>query len=278
MGRLFLNCSLLAVVLAATLSGAAPSFSSSIKCPITIDGRVAHNLTLETFDTTASPFNPYYSKGQNVSWSQILKFPNVSPSKFDIPADKAIEVTIDDRSIFVPGGGTPQIGFRRAGLLLGNGSDASNVGMETFHWSVRQDPKAKMNLTHEYMNAWHERNDYSANQFSFNTGVMLSQDAPTDSNVTTTGLNKKLWKFLNNHNDVIWTTWIEWDEWQNFAVTMDYVKESVPIFLSIKTLAYLTVSVVLSRYSIQLAISLSRPLPSRYPMTIVVGASSKLEF
>jgi hypothetical protein len=190
-----------------------------------MDGRIPRDFALQTFDTTASPFNPTYSKGQNLTWSQIIKFADVSLSKFDIPAEKAIEVTIDDRSIFVPGSGTPQVGFRRAGLLLGNGTDATVVGAKTFHWSVKQDLNAKMNLTHEYMNAWHETNDYSANQFSFNTGVMLEQDHPTDSNATTTGLDKKLWKILNRDNDVIWATGIDWEDWQNFAVTVDYVKK-----------------------------------------------------
>ena len=102
------------------------------------------------------------------------------------------------------------------------------MGVKTFHWSVKQDLKAKINLTHEYMNAWHETNDYSANQFSFNTGVMLAQDHPTDSNATTTALDKRLWKFLDGDNDAIWTTWIDWQDWQdwqNFAVTVDYVKK-----------------------------------------------------
>jgi hypothetical protein len=211
----------------ATLSVAISIPSSGIKCPIVMDGRVPTSIALSTFDTAASPFNPNYVLGQNLTWSQVLEFPKVEPSKFDIPADKAIEVTLSDSSIFVPGGGEPQIGFRRAGLLLAqnNGSDATDVGVKTFHWSVRQDLNAKMNLTHEYMNVWHERNDYSANQFSFNAGIMLSQDAPTDSNVTTTGLDKRLWKFLDINNDVLWTTWIEWNEWQNFAVTVDYDKE-----------------------------------------------------
>jgi hypothetical protein len=217
-------CAILAVTFAA-VSSAAPNSLSAVKCPITLDGRVLHGTNLSTFDTTASPFNPDYSKGQNLTWSQIIKFPAATPSKFDIPVDKAIEVTIDDRSIFVPGGGTPQIGFRRAGLLLGNGTDATIVGVKTFHWSVKQDLKAKVNLTHEYMNAWHETNDYSANQFSFNAGVMLEQDHPTDSNVTTTGLDKRLWKFLDRYDDVIWITWIDWEDWQNFAVTVNYVKK-----------------------------------------------------
>jgi hypothetical protein len=219
-----LNHSVIAAALIG-LAAAVPSSNSAIKCPITMDGRVPRGMILSTFDTTASPFNPEYSKGQNLSWSQIIKFPQASPSKFDIPANKPIEVTIDDRSIFVPGSGTPQIGFRRAGLLLGNGTDATVVGVKTFHWSVKQDTKAEMNLTHEYMNAWHETNDYSANQFSCNTGIMLEQDHPTDNSVTTTGLNKRLWKFLDRDNDVMWTTWIDWEDWQNFAVTVDYVKK-----------------------------------------------------
>jgi hypothetical protein len=198
---------------------------SAIKCPITIDGRVPTNFTLPMFDTTASPFSPQYSKGQNLTWSQIIKLPDVNASKFDIPGDKAIEVTINDQSIFLPGGGKQQLGFRRAGLLMGNGSDATNVGVKTFHWSVQQDSSMKMNLTHEYMNVWHERNDYNGNQFSFNTGIMLAQDKPTDTNVSTTGLDKNLWKILNNKNDVIWTTYIVWDNWQNFAVTVDYVNK-----------------------------------------------------
>lgn len=108
---------------------------------------------------------------------------------------------------------------------MGNGSDASNVGVKTFHWSVQQDPERKMNLTHEYMNVWHETNDYTSNQFSINTGVMLVQDKPKTSNVSTTGSDKHLWKILNRNNDVIWTTKIEWDDWQNFAITLDYEKK-----------------------------------------------------
>lgn len=202
---------------------AVPTSRTAIKCPITMDGRVAKNFTLQMFDTTVSPFSPKFSKGQNLTWSQIIKLPDVDPPKFDVPGDKALEVTISDQSIFLPGGGKQQLGFRRAGLLMGNGSDATNVGVKTLHWSVQQDPNDKMNLTHEYMNVWHEANDYASNQFSFSTGIMLSQDKPTDSNVSTTGLDKNLWKILDRKNNVIWATKIVWDDWQNFAVTVNYL-------------------------------------------------------
>lgn len=116
----------------ATVSKAAPYHPmSAITCPITLNGRVLQNTTLSFFDTTASSFNPGCTKGQNLTWSQILNFPSVSPSRFDIPGRKALEVTISDASIFVPGGGQQQLGSRRAGLLLGTGSDASNTAVQT---------------------------------------------------------------------------------------------------------------------------------------------------
>ena len=204
-----------------------PSISTALsacqpnkQCPIIFDGRIAKSFPISSFDTTASPFDPDFVKGQNLTWSEIIKYPNVEPSKFDPPTYRPFEVTISDESIFVAEGKL-QPGFRRAGLTLGNGSDASNVGVRIYHWSVRQDSCRPMNLTHEYMNVWHETNDYSANQWSLNTGTMLSQDQPLDSNVTTEGLDKHLWKVLNRNNDVIWTTKIEEDEWQNFGIVMD---------------------------------------------------------
>jgi hypothetical protein len=53
----------------------------------------------------------------------LIKLPDVDSSKFNVLTDKAIEVTISDQSILLPGGGKQQLGFRRAGLLIGHGSD-----------------------------------------------------------------------------------------------------------------------------------------------------------
>jgi len=212
-------------VISSGVSIASPVSARGVKCPVVLDGRVPMNFSVSQFDTTASPFSPKYVHGMNLTWSQILKTTYAYPSRFDVAAYKAVEVFISDQSLFLPGGGKVQVGFRRAGLLMGNGSDASNVGIKTFHWSVQQDSLAKMNLTHEYMNVWHEANDYASNQFSFNTGIMLAQDQPLDSNVSTIGLEKDLWKILNRKNDVIWTTKIDEDDWQNFAVTVDYLNK-----------------------------------------------------
>lgn len=199
--------------------------TQKIKCPISIDGRIPLNDTSQVFNTATAPFDPNNTKASNLTWSEILLLPDIYGSKFDIPGYKPVEVTINDSSVFVPGGGQPQIGFRRAGLLFGNGTDETNVGIKTFHWSVKQDPHKLMNLSHEYMTVWHEANSFQYNQFSINAGVMLSQDNPKIGNKSSTGLNRNLWKLLDRNNDVIWTAPIEQEDWQNFAVTMDNVEK-----------------------------------------------------
>ncbi|EPE27181.1 hypothetical protein GLAREA_03095 [Glarea lozoyensis ATCC 20868] len=220
------------VALLATSTTALPSLQTSTKCPVVLDGRIPKTSPPSTFDTTSSPFNPKYVKSQNLTWAQIIKYPHVEPSKFDKSKNSIpFEVTISDASLFVAGGKL-QPGFRRAGLLLGNGSDASNEGVRTFHWSIRQDPRRSMNLTHEYMNVWHEAGDYSSNQWSLNAGAMLAQDKPIDTNVSTVGLDKRLWKVLDRRNNVIWTTRIERDTWQNFGIVMDIPANTLQVLYS----------------------------------------------
>ncbi|KAJ3047395.1 hypothetical protein HK097_011560 [Rhizophlyctis rosea] len=230
--------------------------SLPVKCPVVFDGRVPRSTTLKFFDTDDSFFNPNYTKGENLPWSQILTFPTVPVSKFDAIATKpskpdphlkptqpyafkSLQVSINDSSIFVPGGGSRQVGFRRAGLLAGNGSDAQNVGVKTFHWSVRQPAHLKLNLTHEYMFVWHEANDYASNQFSINAGVMLAQDDPKESvggnytGKTNVHLPKNLWKVLDRKNNVIWKGPMKAKVWENFAITLDYERDRLRVYYSI---------------------------------------------
>jgi hypothetical protein len=128
--------------------------NATIKCPIIFDGRIPSAAKLADFDTSNgggwSPFNPDYVKGQNLKWSEILLFPETTtPSRFDSNSTKAVEVTLNDKSIFMT-----QKGFRRAGLQFNkdsnNGSPAGK-GAKTIHFSILQDPARKLNLTHEYL-------------------------------------------------------------------------------------------------------------------------------
>lgn len=200
--------------------------SPPIKCPVIFDGRVTHDTSLATFDTTSSPFNPDYVKGENRTWSSILLLPSTPPSRFDTPGYRPLEVTIDDGSLFRAGSNL-QTGFRRAGLLLKDdandpGADRADNGSATFHWSIRQDEYRRLNLSHEYMNVWHERADYAGNQFTFVGGVVLVGDGGTGVD---TKKEREMWRVQNFNNEFIFQTRILKDEWQNFGIRLDYVKE-----------------------------------------------------
>jgi hypothetical protein len=207
---------LLAALLAITpLALAAPKKCASpspIKCPIILDGRVKSTLQPTDFDSAStSPFNPDYVKGNNLTWSQILLFPShLPPSRFDNATTKPLEVTLSDASIF-----QTQNGFRRAGLLLQgdtNTGSPANTGVRTLHFSVRQDPDRKLNLTHEYLNVWHETSDYSADQVMFETGTLIGRE----------GIRRDTFKVLGRDGDLIWSTGIEYGAWQNFAISVDW--------------------------------------------------------
>lgn len=204
-----------------------PQNATTILCPILFDGRVARDLTLPAFDSPLSPFSPSYVKGENTTWSSILLMPNhTTPSRFDDPAFyRSLEVTIDDRSLFRAGQNL-QIGFRRAGLLLkddiNDPGDAADSGIVTFHWSVKQDNTKALNLSHEYMDVWHERADYSGNQFTFVGGVVLTQDGGTGLDTRT---EREKWRVQNWRNEFVFEIGMEFEEWQNFAVQLDYGAE-----------------------------------------------------
>jgi hypothetical protein len=206
---------LLAALGALTATAHPHRHAADIKCPIVLDGRVKTTLAPTDFDSYAtSPFNPDYVKGNNLKWSDILQFPtDVGASRFDNASYKPFEVTISDSSIF-----QSQKGFRRAGLQIqgdtNTGSPAA-TGVRTIHFSVRQDPKRALNLTHEYLNVWHEAADYSANQFNFEAGTILGQES----------LPKNTFKVLNRQNKQIWSTPIDSTAWQNFAITLDFNKK-----------------------------------------------------
>jgi hypothetical protein len=204
---------------------------SNIICPIIFDGRVTKNMTLTSFDSAAtSPYGPDYVKGENTSWSSILLLPkNTDLSRFDNPGvHKPLEITIDNRSLFRAGENL-QVGFRRAGLLLKDdandpGADAADSGVVTFHWSVKQDAARPMNLSHEYMNVWHEKADYSGNQFMFVGGTILPGDGGA---ANYTRKEREKWRIQNAKNEFIFDTRISEKEWQNFGVQLNYVKKCV---------------------------------------------------
>lgn len=183
------------------------------KCTIVFDGRVPVGTAPTFFDTYATNtiFNPDYVKGNDLKWSQILQFPNTS-SRFDGTKYTAVEVTISDKSIF-----QQQNGFRRAGLqFLKDAADGEGgKGVKTLHWSVKQDAARPLNLTHEYLNVWHESADYSADQIQFQAGSLIGKS----------NADKNNFKILDRNGNSLYSVPIDQKQWQNFAVKLDYNKK-----------------------------------------------------
>lgn len=192
------------------------------KCPIVFDGRVPATAALTDFDSYAkSKFNAEYVKGANLKWSEIITFPEAAgSSRFDDATHKPFEVTLSDKSIF-----NNQKGFRRAGLQFqGDTNTASpgSTGVKTIHFSIKWDAQRALNLTHEYLNVWHEAADYSANQFNFQGGAILGQNS----------LTRDTWKVMNRQNRQIWSTPIDRTAWQNFAITLDFNRNTLQVYYS----------------------------------------------
>lgn len=152
--------------------------------------------------------------------------PNPVP-KFDGSTYKAIEVTIDDSSIFAPSADNVQIGFRRAELkpTTNTGSDPATTGIKTLHFSVRADTARPLNYTHEYQLAFLESADYSTNQFALKTGSIIDDSDPR-------GHLKKNWLRLvgNVANDNGGKTLFEvpfGKDWHNFGLRLDFTKKYV---------------------------------------------------
>ncbi|KAH8649458.1 hypothetical protein BGZ60DRAFT_200708 [Tricladium varicosporioides] len=202
---------------------------SAQKCPIQFEGRVSQASTLDTFDTSASLFNPGYVLGANLKWSSVLKFPNVNNSLFDANGTKAVEVTVNDKSIFAPSSTNVQTGFRRAELLpvSVSGTDASTQGVKTLHFSVMKDPSKPLNSSHEYQLFFLESNDYSTNQVTLKYGTLLSGPKPAspDSLVITGNVNAN--PIVN-----IWSGRFTEKVWHNFAITNDFNKGTTQVYYS----------------------------------------------
>ncbi|KAF2817786.1 uncharacterized protein BDZ99DRAFT_484520 [Mytilinidion resinicola] len=151
----------------------------AISCPIVFDGRVPVGTAATFFDTSSTLFNADYVKGANLKWSQMLQFPNVSGFRFDGNEYEAIEVTL------------------RVGLQFASDSSTGpgTSDVKTLHLSVKQDAERPLNLTHDYLNVWHETADYSADHF------MLE----TDTIIGSSGSDKASWKILNRSNQILCT-------------------------------------------------------------------------
>lgn len=139
------------------------------------DGRIAQDAKPEDFNVLASKFKSAVVKGEGLVFSDIISFPAVDQSLFDVAGNtKAFEISINDSSIFAPQGGAPQADFRRADLLPSIASTLNNVsttGKKAMHFSISQDGTKPLDLTHEYQLSFLETADFGSRSWDVRVGT-----------------------------------------------------------------------------------------------------------
>ncbi|KAF8245348.1 hypothetical protein K440DRAFT_556022 [Wilcoxina mikolae CBS 423.85] len=193
------------------------------------DGRLhcANPLVLDV--NTTSPYNVNYNKGQS-NWSDIVSFPEVTPSLFDIQPDtKAWELSINDKSIFVPGGpSSRQNGFRRSELMpnINNGSDKTVQGIRTLHFSIQKDMKHPLNVSHLYQLTFIETADFSSHIWTLSYGATTEEGhSPTALRLTSSGAKGAKEKLL-------FQVEFKEDQWHNFAIQVDFDNNALSAYYS----------------------------------------------
>lgn len=203
---------------------------NDLSCPLVFDGRIPQAATGSTFDSGKLMYDPAYVLGANVTWKDALRFPSGPHALFDNSMSKAVEVTIDDRSIFTPSPDNRQTGFRRAELLPKPSNVTDSVtGIKTLHWSFKTDQHRPLNYSHEYQLVWLENQDYSANQFTIGTGTPYGENATTAKDAQTLFL---LGTSAASPQQTLWKTPFTQGVWHNFGLVLDYTSNQVEVFYS----------------------------------------------
>lgn len=203
---------------------------SDISCPVVFDGRVPQFAVGSSFVDGELPYDPSYVLGANLTWAGVLKFPKTPQSLFDNSSSKAVEVTIDDHSIFTPSPDNRQTGFRRAEPLPkpANATD-SVTGIKTLHFSLKTDQSRPLNYSHEYQLVWLESQDYFANQFTIGTGTPYGSTTTSHKDARSLFL---LGTSASSPQQTLWKTPFTEGVWHNFGLVLDYNANQIEVFYS----------------------------------------------
>ncbi|RDX48807.1 hypothetical protein OH76DRAFT_1351910 [Lentinus brumalis] len=205
----------------------------ALATPVIWDGRAPLNLTDTDLDSSTGPFLTVVKGSEPASHYSQLLGDTIAPTALwgDI-AEQAISVSIDNSSVFIPGGGGPQNGFRRTDIIAAvNGQhDVLITQMETgttvFHFSVKQDASRPLNYSHEYQIVFIEPNDGS-HIFELQLGSPFTN--PTGSLPVP---NAHSFKVLDHALNVLFSTPFTADVWHNFAVEVDWNARTLAVFYS----------------------------------------------
>ncbi|CAI6333428.1 unnamed protein product [Periconia digitata] len=189
---------------------------------VVFDGRVPATVAVADFDSKTGIFDPEFTKGQNVAFSEVVRLDGGDASLFDTAVNaQPVEVTVNDDSIFAPGGANPQTAVRRAELMpnpANNNANDTSSGVKTLHFSIKPSADRPLNISHEYLMVFMERADFGANLIALKTGTLIGSDGATKNDLL----------LLGNSADgvnVLFQTPFTEGEFTNFALKMDFVKK-----------------------------------------------------
>lgn len=199
------------------------------QCNLQFDGRVPTDFVAADFDKNNDIFNPSFIFGQNLTLSQVaLLDPSAGASLFGGNNTQPVDVTINDKSIFVPNANTVQRGFRRTELLIAsnNGTDGSAVGVKTLHFSLKKDDSRQLNFSHEYQLVFLESADFSTNQVVLKTGTIIGGN----------GSDPNTLQLFGNVNEaqpgLIFSHSFDDGVFHNFGIKLDFNALTTQVFYS----------------------------------------------
>jgi len=208
--------------------------------PLIYDGRAPLNLTQADLDSSTGPYlTAVKGSTENASHYLTLLGTKVKPtllwknySMRVAPIEQAVSVAIDNSSVFVPGGGAPQLGFRRTELIAQANANhtaldaAMEVGVSVFHFSIMMDKQRPLNFSHEYQIVFIEPND-GTHVFGVRLGSPFT--LPTGPLPVA---NAQSFQVLDHASNVLFTTPFSSDIWHNFAVQVDWDNRSLAVLYS----------------------------------------------
>lgn len=208
--------------------------------PLIYDGRAPFNLTNADLNSSTGPYLTVVKGSQNATHYDVVHGLKLSPTPLwnkdlILATEQVVSVSIDNSSVFIPGGGAPQFGFRRTELLAAvNGDHADLIpkietGTTVFHFSIQQDQSKPLNYKHEYQIVFIEPNDGThvfeiqlGSPFTDPTGPLPTKDAHS-------------FKVRDHALNILFTTPFTAGAWHNFAVQIDWTNRTLGIFYSQNT-------------------------------------------
>ncbi|GJE92570.1 glycoside hydrolase family 131 protein [Phanerochaete sordida] len=201
------------------------------------DGRALFNLTNADLNSSTGPFLTVVKGSENAThYSALLGHSELPTPLWNdlllLPREQVISISIDNSSVFVPGSGGPQFGFRRTEFIAANNGDHNDLnpiletGTTVFHVSIKQDPTRPLNVSHEYQIVFIEPSDGS-HVFELQLGSPF-----TDPTGPLPAPGAHSFKVRDHALDVLFETPFAPGAWHNFGVQVDWTQRTLAVLYS----------------------------------------------